>query len=69
MKKRIFSTLLILTIVCTTLVGCKFTISIGDNNYDKYTWAENQNWKTNNNIEVTVVNGVIDEISLDHRNY
>lgn len=41
----------------------------GDNNYNKYTWAEDQNWKTNNNIEVTVVNGVIDEISLDHRNY
>lgn len=36
---------------------------------DTYTYAENIYYSTTNNYKIKVVNGIIDELSLDHRNY
>lgn len=36
---------------------------------DTYTYNADSNWKTTNYFEIKVVNGVIDEITLDNRNY
>ena len=34
-----------------------------------YKYVEDKTWTTTNNFEITVVNGIIDQIELDHRNY
>lgn len=46
------------------------------NNYESdgyisntYTYVEDKYYSTTNNYKIKVVNGVIDELSLDHRNY
>ena len=38
--------------------------------YEKitYKYFENSTWTTTNNYEITVVNGIIDELQLDNRN-
>lgn len=33
-----------------------------------YTYLSNSTWTTTNNFKISVVNGVIDELALDHRN-
>ena len=46
------------------------TNDYSSDNYNSktYTYVSDTTWTTTNNFKITVVNGVIDEIQLDHRN-
>ncbi len=42
-----------------------------DSDYESYTWtyAADPDWSSHDNFEITIVNGIIDEIGIDHLYY